>query len=361
MNTIKIATIVGARPQFIKAAVISRQIRLLNGVSEVLIHTGQHYNANMSDIFFDELDIRTPDHHLGIGGGLHGQNTGRMLELIEKVLVKERPDWVLVYGDTDSTLAGALAACKLHIPIAHVEAGLRSYNRRMPEEINRVLTDHSSSLLFAPTVTAVNNLYVEGIKGNKVHLSGDVMYDAMLFYKFKFRKPEILSQSSQGFLLCTIHRAENTDNLLRLAAIVRFINHLSEKWQVIFPMHPRTMDALRNLQNEVKLSTNVHVTEPLSYLEMNWLLENCSAVITDSGGLQKEAYFHLKPCVTLRDETEWVELVSAGYNRLASPFEEDLLNRFYDFIQIEIPSNDEIYGNGNAGNVIVEKLTSRTI
>ena len=361
LNTIKIATIVGARPQFIKAAVISRQIRLLKGVSEVLIHTGQHYNANMSDIFFDELDIRTPDHHLGIGGGLHGQNTGRMLELIEKVLVKERPDWVLVYGDTDSTLAGALAACKLHIPIAHVEAGLRSYNRRMPEEINRVLTDHSSSLLFAPTVTAVNNLVVEGIKGNKVHLSGDVMYDAMLFYKFKFRKPVILSQISQGFLLCTIHRAENTDDLLRLAAIVRFINHLSETWRVILPMHPRTMEALRNLQNVVKLSTNVHVTDPLSYLEMNWLLENCSAVITDSGGLQKEAYFHLKPCVTLRDETEWVELLTAGYNILASPFDKDLLNRFHKFIQIEIPSSDEIYGNGNAGKAIVEKLTNRTI
>ncbi len=361
MNTIKIATIVGARPQFIKAAVISRQIRLLKGVSEVLIHTGQHYNANMSDIFFKELEIRTPDYHLGIGGGSHGQNTGRMLELIEKVLVKERPDWVLVYGDTDSTLAGALAATKLHIPVAHVEAGLRSYNRRMPEEINRVLTDHSSSLLFAPTVTAVNNLDAEGIKGDKVHLSGDVMYDAMLFYKSKFRKPEKYSQISQGFLLCTIHRAENTDDLLRLAAIVRFINRLSETWRVILPMHPRTTEALRNLQNMVKLSTNVHVTDPLSYLEMNWLLENCSAVITDSGGLQKEAYFHLKPCLTLRDETEWVELLTAGYNILASPFEKDLLNRFDKFIQIKIPSGDVIYGNGNAGKVIVEKLTNKTI
>jgi UDP-GlcNAc3NAcA epimerase len=354
----KIVTIVGARPQFVKAAVVSRNISMIEGISEVLVHTGQHYNANMSDVFFEELDIRKPDHHLGIGGGTHGQNTGRMLEAIELVLLQEKPDWVLVYGDTDSTLAGALAAGKLHIPIAHVEAGLRSYNRCMPEEINRVLTDHASSLLFAPTITAMNNLEVEGIWGDKVYLSGDVMYDAMLYYQPKYRKPVTLSHLLPGFTLCTIHRAENTDDPSRLAAIIRILNSISETRPVIIPLHPRTANAIKKL-SEIKLSDSVYIIDPVGYLEMNWLLANCSVVITDSGGLQKEAFFHMKPCMTLRDETEWVELVIAGYNMLVSPFEKEINSRFNEATQIKISAGDAIYGKGDSGRIIVDQLIKK--
>jgi len=352
----KIATIVGARPQFIKAATISRAILAQSVISEVLIHTGQHFDANMSDVFFTELNIRKPDHHLGIGGGTHGENTGRMLESIEKVLIAEKPDWVLVYGDTDSTLAGALAAVKLHIPLAHVEAGLRSFNRRMPEEINRVLTDHASDLLFVPTQTAVKNLATEGITGDKVNWVGDVMFDATLFYRDRARKPELVDlPAGKPFFLCTIHRAENTDDLERLTAIVRMLNELAADETIILPLHPRTIRAIGRLA-DVKLSAAIKVIEPVGFLEMTWLLANCSIVITDSGGLQKEAYFHQKPCVTLRDETEWGELVEAGYNRLMSPLTPKASQILAQMRAGAIPKCEVLYGDGNAAAAIVNHL-----
>ncbi len=311
----KIFTVVGARPQFIKAAVVSRAIAQLQGISEVLVHTGQHYDSNMSDVFFDELDIPRPHHHLGVGGGSHGQNTGRMLEKLEALMLAENPDWVLVYGDTDSTLAGALAASKLHIPVAHVEAGLRSFNRFMPEEINRVLTDHVSTLLFAPTETARKNLLTEGIADDKIHVVGDVMYDAALFYKPFARKPKWFDALGLGlneFVLCTIHRAENTNAPERIQGILHGLE--AGCLPVILPLHPRTRNKLQ--QMGLALPSNVFAVDPVGYLEMVWLEANCKLVATDSGGVQKEAYFHRKRCVTLRNETEWVELVNGGFNQL---------------------------------------------
>ena len=352
----RIVTIVGARPQFIKAATIYRAISEQSGISEVLIHTGQHFDTNMSDVFFTELDIRKPDHHLGIGGGTHGENTGRMVEAIERVLIAEKPDWVLVYGDTDSTLAGALAAVKLHIPLAHVEAGLRSYNRRMPEEINRILTDHASDQLFAPTSIAIKNLANEGISGANVHLVGDVMYDATMYYQSKARKPRSTEiNSAKEFILCTIHRAENTDNDERLNAIVTRINELVEQTQIILPLHPRTVAAIKRLPG-VSLNPAVKVIDPVGFMEMTWLLERCRLVITDSGGVQKEAYFHRKPCLTLRDETEWVELVDAGFNKLMSPFATDFLKVVDQFSETVIPSGSSLYGDGQAANRILDAL-----
>lgn len=354
----KIATIVGARPQFIKAATISRAISAQSGISEVLIHTGQHFDTNMSDVFFSELDIRKPDHHLGIGGGTHGENTGRMLEAIEKVLIAEKPDWVLVYGDTDSTLAGALAAVKLHIPLAHVEAGLRSFNRRMPEEINRVLTDHASDLLFVPTQTAAKNLATEGITGDKVKWVGDVMFDATLFYRDRARKPENMDlPGGKPFFLCTIHRAENTDDRDRLSAIVRLLNELAKDATIVLPLHPRTFRAIERLA-DVELSAAIKAIEPVGFLEMTWLLANCCMVITDSGGVQKEAYFYQKPCVTLRDETEWVELVEAGYNRLLSPFALNCMQVFAQMQAEPIPKIEALYGHGNAAGVIITNMVN---
>lgn len=349
----KIATIVGARPQFIKAATISRIIVEKDGVEEVMLHTGQHFDANMSDVFFIELDIPKPDYHLGIGGGTHGENTGRMIEAIERVLISEKPDWVLVYGDTDSTLAGALAAAKLHIPLAHVEAGLRSFNRRMPEEINRVLTDHASDILFVPTTTAVRNLENEGISGNKVRLSGDVMYDATIFYKNRVRRPKNVQINFENpFALCTIHRAENTNDATRLMAIVQRINQVARHTSVILPLHPRTLAALKRIQ-AASLDNSVQIIGPVGFLEMAWLLSECSLVLTDSGGLQKEAYFYKKPCITIREETEWVELVDAGFNKLVSPFENDFLKTVDEMLKTNISVDPSLYGDGQAADKIV--------
>ena len=311
----KIVTIVGTRPQFIKAATISRCIKQKSNISEVLIHTGQHYHANMSDVFFAELNIRKPDYHLGIGGGSHGENTGRMIEAIEKILLQENPNWVFVYGDTDSTLGGALAAVKLHIPVAHVEAGLRSFNRSMPEEINRILTDHMADRLFVPTQTAVNNLQKEGISSGKIELVGDVMYDATIYYQSKTRQPAAtteLLQNNTSFVLCTIHRVENIEDTARLAAIIQTLNQITKKIPIILPLHPRTVAALKRVDSS-EFTSLAHIIKPVSFLEMNWLLNHCALVVTDSGGLQKEAYFHQKPCLTLRNETEWVELVEARF------------------------------------------------
>jgi len=351
----KIVTIVGARPQFIKAAAVSRVIAGSDGVQEVLVHTGQHFDSNMSDVFFEELDIRRPDFHLGVGGGSHGQNTGRMLESIEKTLLQEKPDWVLVYGDTDSTLAGALAAVKLHIPIAHVEAGLRSFNRRMPEEINRILTDHASSLLFAPTQVAVDNLKVEGIDGPKVKMVGDVMLDATLFYKDRAKRPEEVPFQLGNYLLCTIHRAENTDDPKRLSDILKLLNELAAEVPVVLPLHPRTQKAIEKLTG-FTFHEQVIVIKPVSFLEMTWLLAHSSMVVTDSGGVQKEAYFHQKPCATLRDQTEWVELVEAGWNKLIFP---EYANVF-DVLNFkeEAPSRQvgRLYGDGKAASLIINNL-----
>ena len=310
----KLLTVIGARPQFIKAATVSRSLaQRFPEVREILVHTGQHYDSNMSDVFFDELDIPRPDFHLGVGGGSHGQNTGRMLEKLDALLSEECPDWLLVYGDTDSTLAGALAAAKLHIPVAHVEAGLRSFNRRMPEEINRVLTDHLADMLFAPTHVAQDNLRREGIESAKVRRVGDVMYDAAIHYRDRARRPQwFAALGVEDFVLCTIHRAENTDDLDRMRGILTGLSQSARP--VVLPLHPRTRKQL--CQFGLSLPSNVHAVEPVGYLEMVWLESHCHLVVTDSGGVQKEAYFHGKPCVTLRDETEWVELVDAGVNTL---------------------------------------------
>jgi UDP-GlcNAc3NAcA epimerase len=350
---VKLLTVIGARPQFIKAAVVSRALAVHHPkLREILVHTGQHYDANMSDVFFDELDIPKPDHHLGVGGGSHGRNTGRMLEALDELMARERPDWVLVYGDTDSTLAGALAAAKLHIPVAHIEAGLRSFNRRMPEEINRVLTDHVASMLFAPTALARNNLRHEGIAEAKIHIVGDVMYDAALYYKKRARKPQWFDALGvESFALCTIHRAENTDDPLRMRGILDGLA-LTET-AIVLPLHPRTRKQIAEFG--LDLPGNVQVVDPVGYLEMVWLEANCRVVITDSGGVQKEAYFHGKPCVTLRDETEWVELVEAGANVLVGA-DADRIAAMVSRVNNRREEIVGLYGDGDSARGILGKL-----
>ncbi|NRP15023.1 non-hydrolyzing UDP-N-acetylglucosamine 2-epimerase [Marinobacterium sp. xm-a-152] len=352
----KVLTIIGARPQFIKAAVVSRAFKEHRpDVQEILVHTGQHYDANMSDVFFDELEIPKPDYNLGIGGGTHGQNTGRMLEKLESLMLEVQPQWVLVYGDTDSTLAGALAAAKLHIPVAHIEAGLRSFNRKMPEEINRVMTDHIAEILFAPTETARQNLFTEGISEAKIKLVGDVMYDATLFYKEKARKPQLPPQLDirvGDFALCTIHRAENTDDPQRLKNI--FQGLADSNASIVFPMHPRTKGKVANFG--IAIPENVWAIDPVGYLEMVWMEANCRLVATDSGGVQKEAYFFGKPCVTMRDETEWVELVEAGWNTLVGSNAKKISDALSG---LSYPESTEFhYGKGNAAELIVDILCS---
>lgn len=316
-------TIVGARPQFIKAAAVHAALHGA-GIDERLLHTGQHYDDNMSDVFFRELGIPEPHWNLGIGGGSHGAMTGAQLAGIEAVLIQERPDALLVYGDTNSTLAGALAAAKLHIPVAHVEAGLRSFNRRMAEEINRVLTDHASRWLFAPTEAAVANLRREGVNGADVCLVGDVMYDAALHFASaavarSTRSAIFATLAGQPYVLATVHRAENTDEPERLRAIVQALVALADEVDVVWPVHPRTRSGLAKLGLDVGTTKGLHCTEPFGYLDMIEMEQAAQLVVTDSGGVQKEAFFFGRPCVTLRDETEWVELVEAGWNRLAPP------------------------------------------
>jgi UDP-N-acetylglucosamine 2-epimerase len=311
---VKVVSVVGARPQFIKAAPVSRVLRA-RGVTEVLVHTGQHYDRNLSALFFDELGVPDPDFNLGVGSGPHGWQTGQMLIRIEEILLQEHPDWALVYGDTNSTLAGALAAVKLHIPVAHVEAGLRSFNREMPEEHNRVLTDHVSDLLLCPTQTAVDHLFAEGVTQG-VYLTGDVMYDAVLFNgDLAESRSDVLSRlqlTSGGYLLATVHRPQNTDDPAALSAILTAFGELEET--VVFPAHPRTRTALARF--EVPMPSNVRLIDAVGYLDMLVLEKHARLILTDSGGVQKEAYFFAVPCVTLRDETEWVETVEAGWNLL---------------------------------------------
>jgi UDP-N-acetylglucosamine 2-epimerase len=321
----KIVTIIGARPQIVKAAALSRTILAIgkqqNGaaIKEIIVHTGQHYDENMSRVFFDELGVPEPDYYLGIGSGSHGEQTGRMLREIEIVLEEEEPDYCLVYGDTNSTVAGAMAAAKLHIPVAHVEAGLRSFNRRMPEEINRVVTDHISELLFCPTETSVENLTKEGISTG-VHNVGDVMFDCVRFYSgraqaIKNITLKRLSIHQGSYYLATVHRAENTDDLSRLTNIVQALNEITNRdYPVVLPLHPRTAKCIK--KHGLKFSDGIKVIPPVSYLEMIILESNARLILTDSGGVQKEAFWFSVPCVTLRDETEWIETVEAGWNIL---------------------------------------------
>ena len=353
----KIVTIVGARPQFIKAAAVSRSIQNVSKLNEVLVHTGQHFDDNMSAIFFDELDIPRPYYNLGICGGYHGEQTAKMLLKIEDLLLEEKPNLVMLYGDTNSTLAGSLAAVKLHIPIAHVEAGLRSFNKKMPEEINRILTDHSSDILFTPTETAIKNLKNEGITGDKVSHVGDVMLDSTLHYTLKAeRESTILADlniSSKKFILVTIHRAENTDNLDKLNQIFNALEMLAKRHILVLTLHPRTRKSLESLNYSFQTS-NIKFIEPIGFLDMLMLEKHSKTIITDSGGVQKEAYFQKVPCITLRDETEWIELVENGWNVLANP--NNLLEIFNCLKASEFPKVDTIYGGGEASKRIVDVL-----
>ena len=359
----KIATVLGARPQFVKAAAFSREVAAHNAsapgdraIEELLIHTGQHFDANMSDVFFDELGMEKPRYQLDINGGGHGEMTGRMLMEIEKVLVAEKPDAVLVYGDTNSTLAGALAAVKMQIPVAHVEAGLRSFNMAMPEEINRMLTDRISRWLFTPTATAAGELAREGVAAERIITVGDVMYDVALHYGKASGNTLLprLGLERKGYILATIHRAENTDHPRRMAAIVEALSQVAAELPVVWPMHPRTKKILE--QGEYRLSERVMIVEPLGYLDMVQLEKGAALIATDSGGVQKEAFFHEVPCVTLRDETEWVELVEAGWNRLAPPVDAATLAAA---IRSSIgTAGDKVrpYGAGDAAKRIVAVL-----
>jgi UDP-GlcNAc3NAcA epimerase len=353
----KIVTIIGARPQFIKAAVVSRIIANTPAVEEIIVHTGQHFDTNMSDVFFDELAIPKPHYNLNINGLGHGAMTGQMLEKIEEVLIREKPDWVLVYGDTNSTIAGALAAKKLHIKVAHVEAGLRSFNMNMPEEINRILTDRISDVLFCPTDTAVKNLEKEGYQfiDNLIVNNGDVMQDAALFYASKARKPSI--EIPFQFVLSTVHRAENTDNLNRIKNIFNALEKISNKIPVLLPLHPRTKKILEAQKYDFK-NSKIRFINPVGYLEMVWLLKNCQLVMTDSGGLQKEAYFFEKYCVTLRDETEWIELVDNGFNILVGSNTDMILKNADIMLNKNIKGFEcKLYGNGDAGQKIIDTIS----
>jgi len=362
-RSFKFVTIVGARPQFIKAAAVSRAIVAHNGkktdctLEEKIVHTGQHYDENMSKVFFDELEIPRPDYNLGVGSGSHGEQTGNMLQKIEQVLVREKPGFVIVYGDTNSTLAGALAAAKLHIPVAHVEAGLRSFNRKMPEEINRILADHVSDLLFCPTEAAVKNLSNEGIS-NGVYQVGDVMYDSILFYakKAKTIEQEILKQldlHSKSYYLATVHRAENTDDSDRLRSIFDGFNNISvPECPTLLPLHPRTKKKLSELG--LVCSDCVRIIEPVSYLEMIALEQNARAILTDSGGIQKEAYWFKVPCVTLREETEWVETVQSGWNIIVGTDGQSIINAISSADKLNDVCHKTMYGNGDASNRICE-------
>jgi len=351
----KIVTIIGARPQFIKAAALSREFKKHNQIKEIIIHTGQHFDNNMSDIFFEQMDIPKPDYNLNINGLNHGAMTGQMLEKIEEVLIQEKPDWVIVYGDTNSTLAGALAAKKLHIKVAHVEAGLRSFNMKMPEEINRILTDRISDVLFCPTDNAVENLKNEGYNNIdcKIIKNGDVMQDAAIFYESKAQKPFL--DIPNKFILTTVHRAENTDDVSRLADIFEALEELSKTIPVVLPLHPRTKHKLIALNYNLSASS-ISFIEPVGYLEMVYLLKNCCLVMTDSGGLQKEAYFFKKSCITLRDETEWVELVENGFNILTGSEKNKIYSAVTQLLDKKLLFDIDLYGHGKACEQLVKEL-----
>lgn len=354
----KILTIIGARPQFVKAAVISRIIAEQENIKEVLVHTGQHYDKNMSDVFFEDMNIPQPDYNLHIQSKFHGEMTGKMMGEIEKVALKENPDWILVYGDTNSTLAGALVAAKLHIKLAHIEAGLRSFNNKMPEEVNRILTDRISNILFCPTENAMNNLKNEGferLSDKKIIKTGDIMLDASNYYMSKSNKPEV--EIPSDFNLCTIHRADNTDDPQKLSIIFDSLNEIGNETKIVLPIHPRTKSLLSQLNPDYEKDySSILFCEPFGYFEMIWCLQNAKIIITDSGGLQKEAYFFKKPCLTLRDQTEWTELVDYGYNILSKIDKKNILENYHHIKTIKKDFNDQLYGDGKTGELILKEL-----
>lgn len=358
----KIATIIGARPQFIKAATLSRAIatEAQGSVEEILIHTGQHYDANMSGVFFQEMELPHPHYELNIGSGSHGAMTGRMLESIEQVLLAEKPDWTVVYGDTNSTLAGALASAKLHIPIAHVEAGLRSFNKKMPEEINRILVDHCAALLLTPTEEATAQLKLEGIPREKIAEVGDVMYEAALFYQQKAYRQSLLlktlSLRAKEYVLATIHRAENTDDPIKLKNIIHGLGLIGKHRQVVWPVHPRTRLAMEKQGLLAYAQEVITLIDPVGYLDMLNLETHALVILTDSGGVQKEAYFFKVPCLTIRDETEWRELVLHGFNRLVSTDPHDIAKAFEEMISKVIEWDIPLYGKGDSASQILRHL-----
>ncbi|UOE55130.1 UDP-N-acetylglucosamine 2-epimerase (non-hydrolyzing) [Bacillus sp. CMF12] len=348
----KIVTVLGARPQFIKAAPVSRALR--QNHQEIIVHTGQHYDANMSDIFFEELNIPKPDYHLAVGSGNHGKQTGEMMAKIEEIVLKEKPDYVLVYGDTNSTLAGSLVAAKLHIPVIHIEAGLRSFNKLMPEEVNRILTDHISEYLFCPTDTAVENLKNENITRNVINI-GDVMYDAVLYNRELAKEKSRILEDAQlnkgDYLLITIHRAENTDDPEKMKGILQAFSSTEET--KVWPIHPRTKHKLADYGLNVEEIPNLKIIDPVGYLDMLTLEANARKIVTDSGGVQKEAYFMEVPCVTVREQTEWVETLEGEANILVGTDQ----TKMTEAINKEVkPEYKQLFGNGEAASKIVEVL-----
>jgi UDP-GlcNAc3NAcA epimerase len=380
MSQIKLLNIVGARPQIIKASAISRAIKMhfSSKITEILVHTGQHYDKELSEVFFDELEIHKPDYNLGVGSAGHGRQTSMMITGIEEVLLKEKPDCVLLYGDTNSTLAGALAASKLHFPVIHIEAGLRSFNKSMPEELNRIISDHSSTLLFAPTNAAFKNLISEGfrpensppytIDNPKIYFTGDIMYDNTLFFsslaeKKKAMLLEQLSLERDGFILVTIHRDSNTDDIERLREILITLKTLAEQKGItlLMPFHPRTIISLKtklqSLFEELSGCRYIKIIPPVTFLEMILLEKNCRLIVTDSGGLQKESHFFRKPCIVLRKETEWIELVNNGTSKLVDADPERIKQEFTKFLEshsvLEYPG---FYGDGKTAEFILNEI-----
>ena len=370
---IKIVTIIGARPQIIKAAALSRTIKekFSNEIEEIIVHTGQHYDENMSQVFFDELGIPAPNYNLGVGSGKHGAQTSKMIEGIEEILLKENPDYLVVYGDTNSTLAGAIAASKIHIPIVHIEAGLRSFNKAMPEEINRICCDHCSTMLFSPTATGYQNLINEGfdprnkkpftIDNPGIYHCGDVMYDNSMFFGSTDNRQQ--TTDNRQYILCTIHRNNNTDEPERLNSIVRALLRLSKEEEIIIPLHPRTKKLLDvnlspDIYNELVNNERIHIIPPASFLEMIKLEKNANIVLTDSGGVQKEAFFFKKPCIIIRSETEWKEIVECGAAIIADANEDNIVNGYYHFKDNKISEYPELFGDGKAAEFICNELIS---
>ena len=355
-RNLKIVTILGARPQFIKAAVVSKVLSQYDDIQEIIVHTGQHFDPNMSQLFFEEMNLSKPAYQFDIHGLPHGALTGRMMEQIEEVLLHENPDWVLVYGDTDSTLAGALAAKKLHIRVAHVEAGLRSFNEAMPEEINRILTDRISDLLFCPSETALRQLQNEGrlANGAKVVMSGDVMKDAARMFAPLMRKPA--TTLPDRYILCTFHRTENIDNPQLLKQLLLALEQTCNTIPVVCPLHPHTRKNMESIGYPFEESP-IRFIEPVGYLEMLYLLNHCTLVMTDSGGLQKEAYYMEKYCVTLRNETEWTELVGCGYNHVVGTEVSAIMQTVQNLIDMPPAFPIELYGDGHAAEIIAETMT----
>ena len=353
-------SIVGARPQFVKAAVVSQAIRNRESISEFLVHTGQHFDENMSRVFFEEMGISEPDANLGISGGGHGSMTGQMLIRMEELLVEQNPDYVLVYGDTNSTLAGALAASKLNIPCAHVEAGLRSDNRAMPEEINRILVDHACDLLFAPSEEAVTRLWREGIADKKVVRTGDVMLDAAKMFGQKAMSKSMilqrLSLKEKGFALCTLHRAENVDSREVLKWLMEGLGEVAKTLPIILPIHPRTRARLTEFELIDQLSPEITIVDPVGYLDILKLESTASLILTDSGGMQKEAFFQQVPCVTLRSETEWIELLAGGHNRLARPMTESISEKAEEALSADPDWSVDLYGDGHSSETIAQAI-----